>query len=62
MKSEEAKECILHWSFKIREKKWWKPAIIEKIMICHYVDRYLESREEELEIIAREQMIKFCKN
>lgn len=44
---EEALENLKNWCFKLRSKKWWQPAVVEKIMICHYVDRYLEARENE---------------
>lgn len=39
---------IKHWCFKLHARKWWQPAIVEKIMIKHYVDKYLEAREEKM--------------
>lgn len=37
-------EQMRGWCQRLHSKKWWHIAVIEKIMICHYVDKALEAR------------------
>ena len=46
-KKEQILSKLLYWCNRLNKNKWWRPSIVEKILVCHYISEYNNALKDE---------------